>query len=159
MQVRHFRQQLFWPLQLMPLRTESQIQNHWQVLEQSQSQHPWREVDDEFTGDPADFQERHYGEFVTFLPHVRRFLYGDGKGRVSKPAESPIRVFRRNDAGRWRTDPDLYRDGDSFEYAIASGVAPNPQLEPLDALQAPFIDPSTLDAALTVQLMTEAGIL
>ena len=30
---------------------------------------------------------------------------------------------------------------------------------PLDALQAPFIDPSTLDAALTVQLMTEAGIL
>lgn len=53
----------------------------------------------------------------------------------------------------------ILQTGDSFEYAIASGVAPNPQLEPLDALQAPFIDPSTLDAALTVQLMTEAGIL
>ena len=100
--VSHFREILLWPLQLMPLRADSQIQNHWQVLEQSQAQHPWREVDDEFTGDPAGFQERHYGEFVTFLPHVRRFLYGDGKGRVSKPAESPIRVFRRSDVKRVR---------------------------------------------------------
>ena len=30
--LRHFRQILLWPLQLMPLRADSQIQNHWEVL-------------------------------------------------------------------------------------------------------------------------------
>lgn len=103
----HFREILLWPLQLMPLRENSQIQNHWQVLECPGPDNPWREVDDEFTGDPGEFQPRHYHEFVTFLPHVRRFLYGDGKGRVSTPAESPIRVFRRCDVKRVRcTFPD-----------------------------------------------------
>jgi len=53
----------------------------------------------------------------------------------------------------------ILQTGDSFEYAIASGVSPNPALEPLDALQAPFIDPSALDAEKTVELMTAAGIL
>jgi iron(III) transport system substrate-binding protein len=53
----------------------------------------------------------------------------------------------------------VLQTGDSFEYAIASGVAPNPALEPLDALEAPTIDISTLDSSTTVELMTEAGIL
>jgi iron(III) transport system substrate-binding protein len=53
----------------------------------------------------------------------------------------------------------ILQTGDSFEYAIASGVAANPELVPLDELEAPVIDPSQLDSALTVQLMTEAGIL
>ena len=38
----------------------------------------WKEVVDEFTGDPTQFGERHYKEFVTFLPYVQRFLYGEG---------------------------------------------------------------------------------
>jgi iron(III) transport system substrate-binding protein len=60
------------------------------------------------------------------------------------------------------TGPDgqmILQTGDSFEYAIASGVAPNPALVPLDELQPPVIDPSVLDSATTSQLMTEAGIL
>ncbi|MBL8472847.1 MAG: hypothetical protein KF778_19360 [Rhodocyclaceae bacterium] len=105
--VRHFREILLWPLQLMPLRESSQIQNHWEVLQVSSPDNPWREVEDEFTGDPGEFQQRHYSEFVTFLPHVRRFLYGDARGRASSPAESPIRVFRREDIQQVRcTFPD-----------------------------------------------------
>jgi hypothetical protein len=97
--VRHFRQILMWPLQLMPIREGAQIQKHWEVLEQAGPGCPWHEVVDEFTGDPAQFQERHYSEFVTFLPHVQRFLYGEGATIAGRPglADSPIRVFRRSD--------------------------------------------------------------
>jgi iron(III) transport system substrate-binding protein len=53
----------------------------------------------------------------------------------------------------------ILQTGDWYEYPIASGVAANPALEPLDELEAPIIDISTLDSAKTVELMTEAGIL
>src|SRR5574337_137803 len=116
--LRHFRQILLWPLQLMPLREGSQIQNHWEVLEQPAPDNPWREVDDEFTDDPAGFQERHYSEFVTFLPHVQRFLYGDGKAPGAVMRESPIRVFRRRDIARLRcTYPDPDTPVREFEIA------------------------------------------
>ena len=73
--VRQFRQIVLWPLQLMPIRGErTQIQRHWELLEQPGPGNPWHEVADEFTGDPGEFQERHYNEFTTFLPHVQRFL-------------------------------------------------------------------------------------
>jgi len=105
--VRHFRQILLWPLQLMPIREGAQIQKHWELLQQPGPDNPWREVGDEFTGDPTQFQERHYNEFVTFLPFVQRFLYGEGKGAGSGYGESPIRVYRRSDVARVRmTYPD-----------------------------------------------------
>ncbi len=105
--VRHFRQILLWPLQLMPIREGAQIQKHWEPLLQPGPDNPWREVADEFTGDPTQFQERHYNEFVTFLPFVQRFLYGEGKVAGSGYGESPIRVFRRSDVARVRmTYPD-----------------------------------------------------
>lgn len=116
--LRHFRQILLWPLQLMPLREGSQIQNHWEVLEQEGAGNPWREVDDEFTDDPSGFQPRHYSEFVTFLPHVQRFLYGEGKARGTTPGESPIRVFRRGDIARVRcTYPDPAMPPREFQVA------------------------------------------
>ncbi|MCP5232266.1 MAG: hypothetical protein H6948_09195 [Zoogloeaceae bacterium] len=116
--LRHFRQILLWPLQLMPLRADSQIQNHWEVLEQPAPDNPWREVDDEFTDDPAGFQPRHYSEFVNFLPHVQRFLYGEGKARGANPGKSPIRVFRRRDIARLRcTYPDPAMAPREFEIA------------------------------------------
>ncbi|HEY3178704.1 MAG TPA: hypothetical protein VGL25_07475 [Casimicrobiaceae bacterium] len=96
--VRQFRQILLWPLQLMPLKEGAQIQQHWDLLAKPDRDHPWSEVRDEFSCDPEQFQQRHYSEFVTFLPYVRRFLYGEGKGRSGAGAiDSPIRVFRRND--------------------------------------------------------------
>ena len=74
---------------------------------------------DEFTGDPSLFQERHYSEFVTFLPYVQRFLYGEGKG--SSPdivQESSLRVFRRSDVAKVRiTYPDPRATPVTFEVA------------------------------------------
>ena len=99
LRVRHFRQILVWPLQLMPLRAGDQVQRHFEALEQIAPDNPWREVQDEFTGDPTQFQERHYREFVTFLPYVQRFLYGQGRSSSTLRGygESPIRVYRRCD--------------------------------------------------------------
>jgi hypothetical protein len=99
--VRHFRQVMVWPLQLMPLREGDQIQNHWELLQHGGAGNPWREVQDEFAN-PAEFQERHYNEFVAFLPYVQRMLYGEGKGCGSAAGESPIRVFRRSDVAQVR---------------------------------------------------------
>ena len=42
---------------------------------------------------------------------------------------------------------------------MASGVPANPALPPLDSLQAPEVDPSTLDAQKVTDLMTKAGLL
>src|SRR5437773_3720452 len=101
--VRQFREIVLWPLQLMPVKEGAQIQEPWDVLAQPGGEHPWSELRDEFSCDPEQFQQRHYSEFVTFLPYVRRFLYGEGKGRGGTGAvESPIRVFRRNDLGAIR---------------------------------------------------------
>jgi hypothetical protein len=102
--VRHFRQILLWPLQVMPVHEGAQIQEPWDVLRRTAGEHPWREHQDEFGCDPADFKERHYSEFVTFLPYVRNFLYGEGEasGRGATGMESPLRVFRRNDVARVR---------------------------------------------------------
>jgi len=102
--VRHFRQILLWPLQVMPIREGAQIQEPWDILLRTQQEHAWRELHDEFGCDPADFQERHYSEFVTFLPYVRNFLYGEGAalGRGAAATDSPLRVFRRNDISKVR---------------------------------------------------------
>lgn len=114
---RHFRQILMWPLRLMPLRSGDQVQRHPQALAAITDGNPWREQRDEFTGSPADFHERHYREFVTFLPHVQRFLYGQGRLSSTQPGygESPIRVFRRNDVAAVRLGCE---DGSTLDLAV-----------------------------------------
>jgi hypothetical protein len=96
--VRHFRQICVWPLQLMPLRPGQQVQRHWEALESIKSNNHWREVVEKFA-DPAEFHERHYKEFVTFLPYVQRFLYGSTAGQEASNAttQGSMRVFRRDD--------------------------------------------------------------
>jgi hypothetical protein len=46
--VKHFRQILLWPLQLMPLRAGVQIHKHWELLEQPGPDNSWHPVVDEF---------------------------------------------------------------------------------------------------------------
>ncbi|MBR1209173.1 hypothetical protein [Bradyrhizobium sp. JYMT SZCCT0180] len=101
--VRTFHQILLWPLQLLPLKEGSQIHHHWELLEKDAGR-IWKEVDDEFCADPDAFQERHYREFVTFLPYVQRLLYGEGAKRRSMAAygESPIKAYRRTDVAAVR---------------------------------------------------------
>lgn len=50
-------------------------------------------------------------------------------------------------------------DSNSMEYAVGKGVASAPALPPLDTLQAPPVDPFTLDSDRVTQLMTDVGIL
>jgi hypothetical protein len=97
--VRLFRQIMLWPLQLMPIHEDQQIQNHWELIQRDPA---WQEVADEFDDDLGEFHERHYSEFVTFLPVVQRMLYGEGKGCGNLPGESPLRVFRRGDIKKLR---------------------------------------------------------
>lgn len=54
---------------------------------------------------------------------------------------------------------EVLEKGTSFEYPVASGVPANPALPALDTLQAPKVDPSTLDSAKVTDLMTKAGLL
>lgn len=54
---------------------------------------------------------------------------------------------------------DILRDGTSFEYAVGNGAASNPKLVPLADLQAPAIEPSTLNSKAVSDLMTAAGLL
>lgn len=104
--VRLFHGSLVWPLQLEPLARDGTQGRHWENFESKSESHPWRRIDDEFTQDPALFKERHYREFVSFLPYVQRFLYGEGRsGRISPddpPGNSPMHVFRRTDITRLR---------------------------------------------------------
>ena len=100
--VRHFRQLLLWPLQLMPTPGEQEQRSHWQLLEAADTARTWSRVEDEFTADPRQFHERHYKEFVSFLPYVQRFLYGESRGARPRahegpPGESAFRVYRRHD--------------------------------------------------------------
>ncbi|RDJ27738.1 iron ABC transporter substrate-binding protein [Bosea caraganae] len=53
----------------------------------------------------------------------------------------------------------VLRDGDSFEYAIGNGAESNAKLEPIAKLQAPKVEPSTLDSKKVSDLMTAAGLL
>lgn len=99
--VQLFHASLVWPLQLEPLPHGDSEGRHWEIFEARQETHPWRRIDDEFTDDPSQFKERHYREFVSFLPYVQRFLYGEGRSRHSSPDDppgsSPLHVFRRTD--------------------------------------------------------------
>lgn len=104
--VRLFHASLVWPVQIEPLSLEVGKVRHWQELVRTKGTHPWKSIDDEFTENPDLFRERHYREFVSFLPSVQRFLYGEGGcGRKTGPnhaKDSPMHVFRRKDIAALR---------------------------------------------------------
>ena len=101
--VRHLRQILLWPLRRdggQPHRTP------WQVLRDLGEASAWREVGAEYTGDSARFHERHYHEFVTFLPCVQRILYGEGrKAAAPGPRPATATPTRRCACSAARTSP------------------------------------------------------
>lgn len=53
----------------------------------------------------------------------------------------------------------VLRDGTSFEYPVASGVAAHPRLKPISELGAPQVDPAALNSPEVVTLMQQAGLL
>ena len=136
--VSDFRQILMWPIQLVEGEGGSLPTNHGEQLPRLDPR--WSEVSDEFTEDSAEFQERHYAEFVAFMPDVQRFLYGEGgqvraklgaakrhargihdKSEDGGPREgyggSPIHVYRRRDVTAARV---TLRPGDApIDFAVA----------------------------------------
>ncbi|EUB97092.1 hypothetical protein PMI07_000668 [Rhizobium sp. CF080] len=53
----------------------------------------------------------------------------------------------------------VLRDGTSYEYAVGKGEASNKLLTPIADLQAPKVEPSTLNNAKVTDMMTAAGLL
>lgn len=96
--VRHFRQIVLWPIQLITAPNDSRRESPDVMFERLGGGN-WELVDDEFGVEGDAFQERHYREFVAFLPHVQRFLYGDAPGslRGLGKGDAPLRVYRRTD--------------------------------------------------------------
>jgi len=96
----HFRQILLWPLQIDVLSGSGQAgAEPWTLLQRSDS--PWSRVECDIVNDPTQSKERHYKEFVSFLPYVQRFLYGESRSRAHRggevPSDSPMQVLRRRD--------------------------------------------------------------
>ena len=124
--VRQFRQTLLWPLRLMLAdgAEGGASARPWQQLRDLGEGCPWQELVDEYSGPGGRFRERHYNEFVTFLPMVQRFLYGEGRGAArggstDAVADSPMRVFRRRDIAQARV---WLRDAQRPEAAITLDV-------------------------------------
>ncbi|WP_068029036.1 extracellular solute-binding protein [Nocardia mexicana] len=93
------------------------------------------------------FRNQDPGAFVS--------ISGAGVLKSSKKAAAAQR-FVRFVTGR--IGQEVLARGDSMAYPVGSGVPANPVLPPLDSLQAPRIDPSTLDAEQAIRLTTEAGL-
>lgn len=93
--VRHFREILLWPLQLVTAEQGPHAQRPWERLIAHGESSPWTEVPRALADDQGTVHMRHYTEFITFLPTVQRFLYGEaGRGGYG---QSPIRIFSRSD--------------------------------------------------------------
>ncbi|WP_296746402.1 iron ABC transporter substrate-binding protein [Mesorhizobium sp.] len=54
---------------------------------------------------------------------------------------------------------EVLKTGTSYEYAVGKGDESNPKLVPLADLQAPKVDPATLNSKKVIDLMTQAGLL
>ncbi|HSQ06736.1 MAG TPA: hypothetical protein VLM84_03425, partial [Chromatiaceae bacterium] len=56
--VRHFRQSLLWPLQMMAPPDLDRARHHWQRLVRADLGGVWLRVEDEIPADASDFKER-----------------------------------------------------------------------------------------------------
>lgn len=117
--VRHFRQVLVWPLQLLPVEDDPDaVIRPWQHLDVCPGPNPWVPYHHETGGGPDDYHERHYLEFAQFLPHVQRFLYGEGREGdepSAAAAASPIHAFRRHDIAACRMG---FADGSTRDFQV-----------------------------------------
>jgi iron(III) transport system substrate-binding protein len=66
-----------------------------------------------------------------------------------------LHYFKNEDPGAFVS----LSGGGVLEYPVGSDVPANPALPPLNSLQAPAVDPSTLNAQQVTDLMTKAGLL
>ncbi len=106
------------------------------------------------TGENSTNVELHY--FKNEDPGAFVSVSGGGVLASSKHPEE-AQAFLKWIAGKG--GQAVLRDGTSFEYTVSTGEAANAKLVPLADLQAPKIDPATLNSKKVTDLMTAAGLL
>ncbi|TFB52308.1 iron ABC transporter substrate-binding protein [Cryobacterium tagatosivorans] len=106
------------------------------------------------TGENSSNTKMHY--FKNQDPGAFVSLSGGGVLGTSKnpTAAQAFLAFITGKAGQ-----EILQTGTSFEYPVASETDANPQLVPLDELEAPEVDPSKLNSTRVTDLMTEVGLL
>lgn len=80
-------------------------------------------------------------------------------GGVLKSSKNPVAAQALLKFITGKAGQTVLQTGTSFEYPVASGTAANKALIPLADLNAPKIDPSTLNSKTVTDLMTKAGLL
>ncbi len=116
--------------------------------------HYYRFGDQAKTGENSNNTDVHYfrhqdpGAFVSI----------SGGGVLASSKHQPeAQAFVRWISGKG--GQEILKTGDSYEYAVGVGAASNPRLVPLAELQAPKVEPSSLNSKKVTELMIQAGLL
>lgn len=116
--------------------------------------HYYRFVDQSKTGENSKniqlyyFKHQDPGAFVS--------LSGGGVLASSKH-KAQAQAFIKYITGK--EGQESLRTNNAFEYAVGVNAASNPKLVPLKDLDAPKVEPSTLNSKKVIELMTQAGLL
>ncbi|RAY88239.1 iron ABC transporter substrate-binding protein [Enterobacter cloacae] len=116
--------------------------------------HYYRFVDQSKTGENSKNTQLYY--FKHQDPGAFVSLSGGGVLASSKH-KAQAQAFIKYITGK--EGQESLRTNNAFEYAVGVNAASNPKLVPLKDLNAPKVEPSTLNSKKVIELMTQAGLL
>lgn len=116
--------------------------------------HYYRFVDQSKTGENSKNTKLYY--FKHQDPGAFVSLSGGGVLASSKH-KAQAQAFIKYITGK--EGQESLRTNNAFEYAVGVNAASNPKLVPLNDLDAPKVEPSTLNSKKVIELMTQAGLL
>ncbi|KLF88510.1 iron ABC transporter substrate-binding protein [Enterobacter asburiae] len=116
--------------------------------------HYYRFVDQSKTGENSKNTQLYY--FKHQDPGAFVSLSGGGVLASSKH-KVQAQAFIKYITGK--EGQESLRTNNAFEYAVGVNAASNPKLVPLKDLDAPKVEPSTLNSKKVIELMTQAGLL
>ena len=116
--------------------------------------HYYRFVDQSKTGENSKNTQLYY--FKHQDPGAFVSLSGGGVLASSKH-KAQAQAFIKYITGE--EGQESLRTNNAFEYAVGVNAASNPKLVPLKDLDAPKVEPSTLNSKKVIELMTQAGLL
>ena len=116
--------------------------------------HYYRFVDQSKTGENSKNTQIYY--FKHQDPGAFVSLSGGGVLASSKH-KAQAQAFVKYITGK--EGQESLRTNNAFEYAVGVNAASNPKLVPLKDLDAPKVEPSTLNSKKVIELMTQAGLL
>ncbi|WP_336340328.1 iron ABC transporter substrate-binding protein [Enterobacter cloacae] len=116
--------------------------------------HYYRFVDQSKTGEISKNTKLYY--FKHQDPGAFVSLSGGGVLASSKH-KAQAQAFIKYITGK--EGQESLRTNNAFEYAVGVNAASNPKLVPLNDLDAPKVEPSTLNSKKVIELMTQAGLL